>query len=391
MRRVPPGPTKVSSATKPPTTFFQLSQPLTMSTVQISIDYQGSFLDNDWKWDVDENCTPFNWTGLPTELKSRVIESCMGQSLSRGERTAKGSKRYRGAYEVTDRLGPWSSLLRVSHQVRAITLRLSFLGSSSMVFDKGLCICVSNPGKLHHCVKRLGNHLQMVQSNSMPVNKETASLARTYEHYPKIFPHLKQYATFGHGIQKIHLEMSFLDALHFFKVTVGGFKRFWRPHWLDYGVFDRLPNLNQLIIELPDAQGRLVDEARQYGPTLFYEHPFPCPRILHRFVYEQAAEVLAHHKNVTLYGFIDELEKMRYTALRKAAVEAVKLNSKELGELYEEDGGGIELEESVVPGLGVQKTEETKIAVQYAEGIQEHFWPPKCRCEVLCKTVLSPV
>jgi hypothetical protein len=239
------------------------------------------------------------------------------------------------------------------------------------------------------CVRRLGKHYQMTESDSVPTNDKTLTLVKTYKQFPKIYPHLKQYATFRHGIRKVSMQMDFLNYFHFFRITAGGFKQYWKPY-LDYEVFEMLPHLSELVVKLPDATGLLQDHPRQTGPPLFYGHPFDCPRVLHRLIYEQAAEVLARYGNVTMQGFIDELEDVRFKALRKAAIEGLRFKAHELEELYAEDGGGVELEEIVIPGVKKEETDDKEEDSRYLARIPNAFWPPKCRCEVLCRRVLHP-
>jgi hypothetical protein len=332
----------------------------------------------------------FNWTRLPTELKERVILLCMHKPRSVSFTRRKKRLERKSAPEVTSQLGEWSALLSVSHQVRAITLRLCFVGSSDLAFGAGLCIEVENNVGFKNCIRRLGRHYQMLEADGtgVPVSDKTWALAKTYKQYPKLYPQLKQYATFRHDIRKLCMQMDFLDYLYFFKVSTGGFQQYWKPY-LDHEVFDQFPHLNELRIVLPDVLGRLEENMRQSGPQLFYGDPFNCPRILHRLIYEQAAKVLAHH-NVIMQGFIDDLEDMRFVALRENAVKALKFTSQELEELYTEDGGGIELEESVVSGVKTEDTGDEAEDVQCPEIVPHAFWPPKCRCEVLCRRVIHP-
>ena len=328
------------------------------------------------------NGKTFAWTRLPIELKERIAQFCMHRSA-----LPLVSKRImhkpRGAREVMAHFGQWSALLRVSHQVRAICLRLCFMGSSDLAFGKGLCIAAESIAALKQCIRRLGKFPQLREScnGSIPTDDKTAALARTYSRYPKIYPHLQRYATLSHGIRKLSLRLSFMEALHFFRVAVAGFAQYWRPaRYLDYDIIERLPRLNELRFYLPDASQDLEDKVRQYGPLIF--HSEPCPRILHRLVYERAAEVLAKYPFVTLYGFMDEVEELRYNALRKEAIDSLKFNEKELEELYMEEGGGVELEDSVDPGVEKGDVEEVERTI-----IHNDLWPPECKCEVPCRRV----
>jgi hypothetical protein len=300
-----------------------------------------------------QNCKMFNWTGLPTKLKERVILLCMHEPLK--STPSKRRRQGRETSEVIDQFGSWKSLLWVSHQVRALALRLRFIGSSYLALGAGLCLDVTPYLGFNSCVRRLGEHYQMTDANGVPTNDKTLALAKTYKQFPNIYPQLEQYAIFRHGIRKICMQMDFLNYFHFFKVTAGNFEQYWKPY-LDYEGFDMLPHLKELIILLPDLRGRLEDTLPQNGPRLFYNYPFACPRILGRLIYEQAAEMLVHRDKVSMHGFIDELQGMRFYALRKKAIENLKFTSQELEELYAQDGGGIELEDSVIPGVEKEKT-----------------------------------
>ncbi|KAI2475097.1 hypothetical protein Ptr902_13489 [Pyrenophora tritici-repentis] len=327
------------------------------------------------------NGKTFNWTGLPTELKERIVQFCMHRSelppLSK-----KSMYRTRGPHEVTAHLGSWSALLRVSHQVRAISLRLCLAGSSDLKYDKGLCIFAEGGGDLKNAIRRLTKFPQLLQPNnaSIATDEKTSMLINTYKYFPKIYPHLERFATFGHGIRKVCIRLSFIDTMHFFKVETAGFAQYRKPCHIDFEVFERLPHLNQLIIFLPGRNYILTDMPRQQGPPIFGDEP--CPRILHRLIYERAAEVLAKYPFVTLLNFMDEIEELRYKTLRKEAMNSLRFSEKDLSELYTEDGGGIELEESVWPGVYKKNVGQVNRAFVF-----DSFWPPQCRCQVRCKEI----
>jgi hypothetical protein len=330
------------------------------------------------------NGQTFNWKDLPTELKERVLQFCMHRSPPPTMPNKPRGREAKDAPEVTGQFGKWASLLSVSHQVRAICLRLCFVGSSDLDFSNGLCIVAKDFYAFKCCIRRLGKHRQMTKANGVPTDDKAWELEKTYKSFPKIYPHLDRYATFGHGIRKIHLQFSFLDSLQFFKVTAGSFEQHWRPYHLDFEIFEQLPHLNELIIELPDAKGFLEDNSRQ-PVRLFYGEPFNCPRILHRLIYERAAEVLARYKDVKIHGFIDEEEGLKFLELRDTATNGLKITTEELEELYGENLGGIELDESVEPGV-----EKKEMSAEERDVIHDDFWPPKCRCEILCRGVLHP-
>ncbi|KAH6878100.1 hypothetical protein BKA58DRAFT_426969 [Alternaria rosae] len=330
----------------------------------------------------------FNWTGLPTEVKERILQFCMHKSPPLPvQRKSRGRVRIvkQGAPEVTGQLGKWASLLTVSHQVRAISLRLCFAGSSDLGFSNGLCIVAENLFSFKCSIRRLGKHRQLAEVNSLPTDDKARELEKTYKSFPRIYPHLDRYATFYHGIRKIYLQFSFIDGLYFFKVTAGSFAQHLKPHQLSYEVFQTLPHLNELIFKLPDATGYLEDNLRHQPVSIFYGEPFDCIRTLHRLVYESAAKVLAPYRAVKFHGFMDEEEEVRFLSLRDCARKELKITTEELGQLYKEDMGGVELEETVLPGLEKKEKDD-----EVREVIYDDFWPPKCRCEILCREVLHP-
>ena len=337
-----------------------------------------------WK----SNGYTFNWTSLPTEVKERILMFCMHRSPPLPtQKKSRGHVRHvkQGAPEVVGQLGRWASLLTVSHQVRAISLRLCFAGSSDLKYSNGLCIVAESLLSLERSIRRLDKHRQLTGVNSVPSDDKDKELERLYKAFPKIYPHLDRYATFYHGIRKIYLQLSFIDGLHFFKVTAGSFAQHWNPHQPNYEVFETMPYLNELIFKLPDAHGYLEDSFRKQRVSIFYGEPFNCPRTLHRLVYESAAKALAPYKVVKFHGFMDKEEEDRFLKLRDVAKKEIKITTEELGQLYKEDVGGIELEEAVFPGL-----EKKEKGEEVREVVYDDFWPPKCRCEVLCREVLHP-
>ncbi|KAI4929354.1 uncharacterized protein J4E92_005018 [Alternaria infectoria] len=334
------------------------------------------------------NGQSFNWTGLPTEVKERILMFCMHQSPPLPiQKKSRGRVRHvkQGAPEVVGQLGRWASLLTVSHQVRAISLRLCFSGSSDLEFSNGLCIVAESYFSFKRTIRRLGEHRQLTKANSLPSDEKARELETLYKTFPKIYPQLDRFATFSHGIHKIYLQLSFIHALCFFKVTAGSFAQHLKPHDTSYEVFERLPHLNEVIFRLPDASGYLEDDLRQRPVSIFYGEPFNCPRTLHRLIYESAADVLAPYDVVKFHGFMDEDEQIRFLKFRDAAKKELKITTEELGQLYKEDMGGVELEEAVVPGL-----EKKEKGEEVREVIPDDFWPPKCRCEISCREVLHP-
>lgn len=235
--------------------------------------------DAQWNWWLN-NGKSFNWTALPTELKERVVKHCMHQPLTHGfysERLARLNWRYNpsheigkpGPFEVIDQLSDWFPLLYVSHQVRAITLRLCISGGSSLTHSEGLCITVSSYKGLCDRIDRLGDYYQMTSPSSIPTSPAEKALSKTYERFPRIYPHLSRFATLRHGIQKISIGMGFLSSMHFFKVTVRGFQQYQKAKALTYEVFDRLPYLNEVVVRLPlRPYGGWRDKPGQQGPRL---------------------------------------------------------------------------------------------------------------------------
>ena len=348
-----------------------------------------------WRWWLN-NGKQFNWAELPTELKERVIESCMHQPHSFGiysEKHARYDQRYKndrkirkpGPLEIVNQLGDWYQLLYVSHQVRAITLRLCITGGSSLTHSKGLCITASSYESLSESIDRLGDYYQMIEPNSVPTTLSEEATSKCYRRFPQIYPDLKQYATFRHGIQQISLRMDFLSFMHFFEVKAGGFQRYRKARGLTYRIFERLPNLNEIVIRLPLRPRKgWKDDPLAGGPPLFHDQS-PCPRSLHRVIYERVAEVLASHEKVTVQNFIDDDEKQRFLSARLEAVKLLKFTKTELKELYAEDGGGVELPEGMERKVELVKVAKRKdLEDEYPEDLHNEFFPPLCHCDEPC-------
>jgi hypothetical protein len=353
----------------------------------------------------------FNWTSLPTELKEQVIGHCIDQSPRLWDARL-SSKRYDnrdrlgrqiGIHEIAEKLSDWATLLAVSHQVRAITMRSCFIGTR-VTGTYGAFVLSSSTGcRLESAFRRFGRYYQMIEPNSLPTNSETQALAECYKQHPKIYPHLKQYATFRHGLRKIRLTFGFIGYMHFFKVIIGGFDRYLRPGSLSYEVFEQLPNLSEISLRLPlqPRQG-WNNLPYQPGPVLFHNDA-PCPRKLHRVIYERIAEVLTLHLRVRVTNFMDKNEMVRYDALRYAALKNCKWSAADYEELYAECDGGVQLDELVQPGSWVHLIEEgrqgdsrsvrtaTKVEIGTAteDTIDTPFFPPKCDCKVKCHLVFE--
>lgn len=352
--------------------------------------------DTLWRWWLRNEKT-FNWTDLPTELKERVIERCMHQPYTHGiyhKKITNFSWRYKnnrkirkpGPYEIVDQLSDWYPLLYVSHQVRAITLRLCITGGSS-IYSKGLCISSSSYRSFCERIDRLGDYYQMIEPNSVPMTSREEASSKCYRRFPHIYPSLKQYATLRHGIQNISLGMDFLSFMHFFKVETGGFQRFSQPRGfnLDYRVFERLPSLKEVVIRLPlRPRGGWRDSLHAGGPQLFHEDS-PCARSLHKVIYERIAEALAPYEKVTVRNFIDDHERKRFESFRVKAVKALKLTKLELEELYADDGGGVELSAGLERATEVSKDKIKAVASpEYPDYLQDGYFPPLCHCNEPC-------
>jgi hypothetical protein len=351
-----------------------------------------------WK----DNGKRFDWAGLPTELKEQVVQSCLHQPVSRDQYKEKvrrhksrfqprgGVGREFGIYEIVDQLGDWSSLLGASHQIRAITLRLCFVGSSDMVYNKGFCLFTWSYATFQDAIHRLGRYYQMVTTNSLPVDDQSQALAECYKQHPKIHQHLEQYATFRHGLRRIYMTMDFFAFMRFFKVTDGGFQRYIKPGSTSYEIFEQIPHLAEIVFELPGKPRKGWKNIPGPGPMLFHNDQ-PCPRILHRLIYERIAEVLTMCSRVEVCGFVDDDEKARLKELREAAVKKSEWTAADYAELYAECGGGIELEESVQPGSWLTKAEEEDETppTTTTEETVDNFFPPECRCEDKCQMLFD--
>lgn len=350
----------------------------------------------------------FNWSGLPTELKEQVISFCVHQPLEQADsyrqELARRRKRFAssrgtefGVYEMVDKLTNWDALLGVSHQVRAITLRLCFIGSSSMTQSNGFSIHASSPWGLDKTLLRLGRYYTMVEANSLPVDYDTQALSDCYRQYPSIYKHLNQYATFRHGIRRITMGMRFFEYMLFFKVTVGGFERYLRPGAISYEVFDQLPHLSEVFIKLPGRPRRGWSNILLPGPFMFH-HDSPCPRTLHRIIYEKALNTLALCPSLKVCGFVDADEEARFNELRAVTLKSAKWTAADYKELYAECGGGVTLEESVQPGSWSAMIEEEQMEPEalkkqetpvVTEQTADDFFPPKCRCAERCQLLVK--
>ncbi|KAF3004035.1 hypothetical protein E8E13_000866 [Curvularia kusanoi] len=343
----------------------------------------------------------FNWVGLPTELKQRIIEFCMHQQpLTQGvynQKLLHFSQRHSLAYvtrkpaalEIIEQLGDSFQLLYVSHQVRAITLRLCIAGGSGLTHSAGLCIAASSYKDFAESFNRLGDYYQMVEPSSVPKNSQEAALAKCYTRFPRIYPDFNRFATLRHGIRKISLSMDFLPFMRFFEVEIGGFQKHRSRRGLTYHAFDRLPHLNEIVLILP---GRPHSGWRHNpycgGPQLFHDED-PCPRRLHRVIYERIAVLLAWHSKLTVRNFVDGEEEQRFAEQRVEAVHALNFTEDDLHELYADDGGGIELPEGTESVFGSAVVKQEPGAEERFASIEDNFFPPLCYCDEPCTLKLS--
>ncbi|KAF2691633.1 hypothetical protein K458DRAFT_381479 [Lentithecium fluviatile CBS 122367] len=341
------------------------------------------------------NGKTFNWTGLPTELKDNVIQFCVSSptSYEDGFNDVPATKRQtarayldnpRARCELVQKLGDWKFLLLVSTQVRAITLRLLFTGSNT--YPNGFCISSDNYLRFGRRLHRLDKSHQTLDSDSVvSAGRRSSVLASQYRKFPKVYPELQRFATFKHGIRKVHLHFDFLSYLYFFKVTVDDIDRRRPEGYATSDVFEQLPHLNEIVVGLPTSYDRYQG---LYGPLLFHDRD-PCPRILHRLIYEKVAADLAHHNEVGVRLFIDEDEERRFRDLRESARLALKFTEEELRELYADDGGGIVLEgDELDSGDDISQT-STIVALPSFDikDPAEAFFPPRCACDYPCDRI----
>jgi hypothetical protein len=202
------------------------------------------------------NGQSFNWAKLPTELKEHVIQFCIVTAPSHPDsfhditwvRTFDAPKiKNLRTCELIDRLSRWKSLLRVSTQVRAITLRLCFNGS--LTFDKGLCMTSYSLHNFSDRFSALEQFSQITEPNCVPTNISDPShlLRVVYRDAPKLYPELKRYGTFAQEVREIDLSFDLINFYRFFKVEKGGFGKEGHSHCLvTYDVLEKMPHLNRV-------------------------------------------------------------------------------------------------------------------------------------------------
>jgi hypothetical protein len=355
------------------------------SPVQVS----SSYLDTHWSWADEVDTSPsFNWSGLPTEIKEHILSFCMHQAYEQQGRYMTALRQYRrqpashgepGPYEVVDQLGDWYGLLAVSKQVRTIALRLCIEGGSIMASTHGLCLAVLSYGHLNDCITRLGQFYQMVEDDSVPVDKTTSALAQKYRNYPKMYPSLRRYATMRDGIRKISIQMDFGAYLKFFKIFIGG------PHPLTYEFLETLPYLNEIVFALPGRPAHGWKNSRGRNDPQLFHFTKPCPRTLHRLVYERIAQVLASHKKVSVLRFIDDDEEQRFLDLRESALASHKDIASGIHELDTGMGIGYNCTTGRNTRTCAHKGRREYQPIRFDDG----SFPPKCECPSECQ--YSPI
>ncbi|PSN63154.1 hypothetical protein BS50DRAFT_679492 [Corynespora cassiicola Philippines] len=313
----------------------------------------------------------FNWEGLPTEIKEHIIEYCI---LEPTKRKVFGQHRPKKLNEIIIRLGLWASLLRTSLQVRAIVLRKCLENFHIYSFRAADLLCR---------LDRLSSFFQITDLKNVPTNPQEWTMAETYALHPKIYPHLSRFSTFRHGLRKIGLRFSFVDTMHFFKVEAGGFQQaFPDSYHCDCDIFETLPNLKYVLINLPSTTMGIKEDKMEPNRAKIFHPESPCPRLLHRLIYEPVAYLLAHY-DVEVLGFGDEEEVRRYRELRLAATASLKFTHDELAELYAECGGGVQLPlEDII--LHRNSLHNLKVTENPQETFDNHIYPPRCICDVPC-------
>ncbi|KAH7126706.1 hypothetical protein B0J11DRAFT_604516 [Dendryphion nanum] len=339
--------------------------------------------DNLRKW-LAVNGKRLHWVGFPGELKENILAFCLlespGFAAYHSEHLfVRKSDQFHqhGPWEVTHQLGHWVALLAVSKEIRQITLELCLKHNNR--FPGGLMIASKTPGQLVSSIKRLSRaHIFIDKKLSY-----SPALARQYLLHPKVYTELgNPYATYAHNIRKISFNFDFLSNMFFFGVTVAGLDRCRPKDALTCTIFDRLPLLDGIRVSMP----RDVRNVRH--PVKLFDEDLPCYRILHRYLYERLATVLAPYTHVTVTDFIDKEEEDRFLALLKLHRKSSLFTAAELEDMYADTSGGIEIDVPVSTLVRIQKDETYerdafRLAVQRAC----QTYPPICRCQKKCVTI----
>ena len=237
--------------------------------------------------------------------------------------------------------------------------------------------------RFSNSINRLGKYYQMSNTDSIPdpSNRKATTLARQYKYFPRIYRELHSHATFMHGIRKVLLGFEFWSSLHFFKVSAWGFDIYRPNNFMTCDVFQRLPFLDFILFYLPINES-IENQLMTPGPRLF-DDSRPCPRVLHRLIYEQAANELAPYKTVCLDGFIDQDEEDRFFSILADAKSALKFTNEDLEELWEDCGGGVQLE--LRPGsIFPDTTRRAFDPFVDLNGAEMTPLTPRCECEISC-------
>ncbi|KAF2786176.1 hypothetical protein K505DRAFT_151491 [Melanomma pulvis-pyrius CBS 109.77] len=346
---------------------------------------EGNVTDDQMRDWWHSNGKIFNWSGLATELKETIIQYCMCRPHSYGNYfyCLEGYRRLRssapGPCEIVGQLGPWTSLLGVSAEVRKITLQICFRGG--WLYPQGLSIMSNVQHHFQKSIHRLERYYQIFERHSIPDanNRKTMKLASQYKYFPKIYRELNTYATFMHGIRKVFLGFDSWSSLHFFKVSTCNFDKYRPQKFITCDVFERLPYLNAIYIFLP-TDGNFRNDPMIFGPKLF-DNNRPCARSLHRLIYENAAKELAPYNGVHMKMFMDEYEEQRFLDLHAAAKSELKFTDEELKELWEECGGGVQLDPD---SISTTKDERFEARPETLDGAGNITLTPYCKCEIPC-------
>ncbi|CAI6336859.1 unnamed protein product [Periconia digitata] len=286
--------------------------------------------------------TPFNWAGLPTEVKEKALVYCTSDFVK---------------------------LFRVSRQVRAICIALTFRLFFHLFFE--------DPVDFSKQLYRLDKKRQF----SAPVNFRDYEKAHLYKYWPSIYPDLSRFSTFKHAVQKATLKFDFREYLHFFKITTNGFNTRGSHPATSSDDLKRLTKLHDLTIILPGNENTetLWDRARDW-PRIFHENP--CPRALHRAIYERVAKDLIYIPHVKVVGFLDPNEEARFYNLRQHAIKSnpFPFTRQELDELYADDAGGIKLTQ-----------DEAAVDTKHLPVTLPYWDAPECKCEVPCVPIFRGV
>ncbi|KAL1611813.1 hypothetical protein SLS60_000033 [Paraconiothyrium brasiliense] len=238
----------------------------------------------------------------------------------------------------------------------------------------------------------LASWSQISEPNSVPTNPNDPAhlLIEVYRDAPKLYPELKRYGTFSQGIRKIDISFDLVDFYRFFKVKVGGFGEQGHSFAFTYDVFEKMPQLNEIVVRLPKNRKKdWINKPRQM-----------------EVLYERIAEALAGYENVDVKNFLEEGEEKRFWGLRKDAVKALQDTEpprpfqstiEELQEIGRHDGGGLNLtkeemqqarrEKYAVDKLQQERKwmKELQRVLSQAAPATDKFYPIRCECAVSCR------